>query len=149
MAESLKTEDERRERVLLVGELFKETGLSTRKLANYITARYFSISNCTVSDYLKRYVKLRPEEVNNIKEKIEKNTDMSVNNEVIRKRVEDNSLLFEQGYTVEEIAKVTGTNYWTVYRDITSRIKKIDPNRYEEIIKPKLTADSLENIQKK
>lgn len=43
MAESLRTEDERNERVLLVGELFKETGLSTRKLANYITTHYFSI----------------------------------------------------------------------------------------------------------
>jgi len=149
MAESLRTEDERNERVLLVGELFKETGLSTRKLANYITTHYFSISNYTVSDYLKRYVKLRPEEVKNIKEKIDNNTDWDVNNDEIRKRVEDNAELFEQGYTIEEIAKATDISYWTVYRDITRRIKKIDPDRYEEKIKPKLTADSLENIQKK
>ncbi len=149
MAKNLKNDEEREQRVLLVGSLFNETGMSTRQLAIYITDNYFPISNCTVSNYLKRYCKLKPEELETIQAKIVGNTPDSLDKQEVRDRVETNVKLFEQGYTIEEIAKATDKNYWSVYLDITRRAKTLNPERYENIIKPQLKANSNNNLQKK
>ena len=38
------------------------------------------------------------------------------------------------GYTIEEVSEYTKTSYWTVYRDLTERLPKIDPKLNEEVI---------------
>ncbi len=133
MAKNLKDPEERMRRVILVGQIFGETGMSTRQLARHISETYFPISNCTVSDYLTRYVKMRPYEVENIRKKIYENTSDSIDKPEIRKRVEMNATLFEQGFTIEEIAENTDTNMWSVYRDITVRLPKMDEERFKNI----------------
>ena len=148
MAQTLKSDEERKERVLLVGTLVKETGLSTRKLAAYITDNFFPISNCTVSDYMKRYCKLKPDEIDIIKEKIRDNTAATISKPEVKQRVERNVSLFEQGFTVEEIANSSDESFWTVYRDITSRIRALDPDRYESSIKPRLDENRIANLKK-
>ena len=149
MAQTLKNDEERNERVLLVGELVKETGLSTRKLAAYLTNNFFPISNCTVSDYINRYCKMKPQEIDNIKAKINANTAAGLNKQEVVKRVKTNADLFEQGFTIDEIAKSTETSFWTVYRDITSRMRALDPDRYECSIKPRLESNKSENLTSK
>lgn len=149
MAKNLKDDEEREQRVLLVGSLFNDTGMSTRQLAIYITNNFFPISNCTVSNYLKRYCKLKPEELDTIQAKIAENTPDSLDKQEVHDRVETNVKLFEQGYTIEEIAKATDKNYWSVYLDITRRAKMLDPEKYATVIKPQLTANSNHNLRKK
>ncbi len=146
MARTVKDDDERERRVILVGELFDETGLSTRKLAVLISNNYFPISNCTVSDYLQRYCKMRPQEMEKIREKVHNNTSESIEEERVRTRVEQNIKLFVGNFTIDEIAKSTNESFWTVYRDLTVRAKSINKDYYETVIKPKLLEHAKENI---
>ncbi len=148
MASTLNSDEERKRRVILVGSLFKETGLSTRKLARLITDNYFPISNCTVSDYMSRYCKLKPSEIDQIKEKIYENTPDSIAKEEVKDRVVKNVSLFENGFTISEIAESINTNFWTVYRDIAVRYQNIDKKHFDEVIKPKLLENSKENLKK-
>ncbi len=149
MARTLNDDEEREKRVILVGELFELTGLSTRKLSAFLTNNFFPISNSTVSDYLQRFCKMRPNEVELIKERITNNTSDSIEKEEVKNRVIKNMKLFEQGFTIEEIADNTNDNFWSVYRDITVRSRKIDPEHFEEVIKPQLIDNARSNLSKK
>ena len=69
MAEKVQTDEERNRRVEIVGKTFLETGLSTRKLAKYISSDpqfNFKISNATVCDYIKRYLIYHPNDMEQI-----------------------------------------------------------------------------------
>jgi len=141
MARTVENEEERERRIILVGEYVKETGASTRKTAEYFSKTYFKISNCTVSDYCARYCKMRPDELELLRGKIESNMDLGVSDPKVRQRVELNVSLFEQGLTIQEIAEKTNTSFWTVYRDVSYRYQIIDPVGFEEI-KHKLSENS-------
>ncbi|MBR1385561.1 MAG: sporulation transcriptional regulator SpoIIID [Bacilli bacterium] len=145
MARTLTSEEERNERIIMIGEHIKETGDSTRKTARYFTKTYFPISNATVSDYSHRYMKISHEEVELLREKIDNNTVKDVKNEEVLKRVLLNAKLFLSGLTVLEVAEKTNTSFWTVYRDLTRRLKLVDLELYEEV-KYKLTDSRCENL---
>ena len=53
-------------------------------------------------------------------------------------------------FTISEIAENLGLSFWTVYRDITSRIKKINidlPEGLLEKIDEKLESDKISNLK--
>ena len=147
MARTVETEEERLRRVILVGEHVLATGDSTRKTAQYFTKTYFSISNCTVSDYCARYCKMRPEEVDILRGKIDENVVRDVKDEEIRKRVSTVAELFESGMTIQQIADMMNVKFWVVYRDIHTRLPLIDAALYEEKIKPLLPEHSTKNLR--
>ena len=118
MARTVQSEEERERRIVLVGEYVKETGASTRDTARYFTETYFPISNCTVSDYCARYCKMRPEEVDELRGKINNNTMKSIEDPEVRNRVEYHAALLANGMTIQQISEATQTNFWTVYREI-------------------------------
>lgn len=146
MAKNIKNEEERNRRVLMVGEYIKNTGASTRKTAQYFTRTYFNISNATVSDYCARFIKLRPYEVDELREKIDSNIPKTIDDPIVKKRVLENAKLLLSGLTVSEIAESTNQDFWTVYRDLTKRLKLISPELAEEV-KAYLTEDTRKNLR--
>ena len=145
MASTLKNDEEREERVLLVGEYVKETGASTRKTAEYFTKTYFPISNYTVSDYCKRHMKMKPSEVELLKDKIDLNTAKSINDEAIRERVIRNADLLLSSLSINEIVSLTNVSFWTIYRDLTKRLQIVDNTKYN-LVKELLIDHSKENL---
>lgn len=146
MAQNIEDEEERNRRVLMVGEYIKVTGASTRKTAQYFTKTYFPISNATVSDYCARFMKLRPAEVDELREKINSNAPKTINDPEIKKRVLENTKLFLSGLTVNEIVESTNQDFWTVYRDLTKRLKLISLELYEEVA-ASLVEDTRKNLK--
>ncbi len=146
MAGTLKNEEERNKRILMVGEYVKTTGSSTRKTAEYFTKTYFNISNATVSDYCVRYMKLRPEEVEELRDRIDSNIPKKIDDPEVEQRVLGNTILFLNGLTVSEIAEKTNQDFWTVYRDLTKRLRLLDSELYENVSSA-LTEDSRKNLR--
>ena len=133
MASKVSTEEEREERIIAVGEYIKETGASTREVAAVFSRTCFKISNVTVSDYLHRYMKMKPGEVDALKDKIDSHIAKDVNDIEVQKRVLENTKLFLSGMTIQEIADNNGESFWTVYRDLTRRLKAIDEKTALEV----------------
>lgn len=154
MARTLKDDEERLRRIMLIGEYMYVTGSSTRKTAKYFTENYFEISNYTVSQYLKLYSEMNPDKKNKIKEMIEERTVTSLDDENVKNRVLKVADLVLEGYTLEEIAKTMAAEneieemYWTVYRDIHNRLAKLDIDKYNQI-KVILKERSLDNLNDK
>lgn len=148
MMKKLQEDEERRKRIILVGDYVSKTGSSTRNTAKYFTENFFSISNFTVSEYLKLYLKINPEEKNNIYNIIESNIPKSIEDEKIKNRVITASNMILNGYTIEETAKELDSSFWETYRDIHYRLKKIDEDKYA-LITQILKKHSNENARKK
>ena len=146
VARTIDDEEERNKRIIMIGEHIKRTGDSTRKTAEYFTKTYFPISNATVSDYTHRYMKINKEEIELLKEKIDNNTVKDINNEEVLKRVLSNTKLFLSGLTIKEVSEKTNIPFWTIYRDLTRRLKLVDLELYEEV-KNKLIDTKCENLK--
>lgn len=125
MARTVDNEDERLRRIIMVGKYVAETGSSTRKTAKYFTENYFPISNYTVLDYCNRYKKLEPALKDKIVSSMKENKPISVEDESVKQRIKQVVKLLKEGFTLEEIANSLHTSYWTIYRDISSRIDKL------------------------
>lgn len=136
------SDEERERRIKLVGDYVKDTEASVRQTALYFTENFFSISIATVSDYLKRYEKQFPEhEVSDIVK--EKRGDVS--SKKLEQRVLLNAKLCLEGKTVEEIAALTETSYYKVYRDLTVRLKGLNTVLYD-MVSARLNSNRMENI---
>lgn len=134
MAKKVETEEERLRRIIAVGEYVSENGTSSRKTAEYFSKNFFPISNNTVSEYCKLYIRLYPHKSAALVEAIKNNKEKTIEDEDVLKRVLYNaSLVTEEGYTIEEISNMTGVSYWTVYRDLTDRLEKADPELFEGV----------------
>ena len=83
-----------------------------------------------------------------LRKTIEENKDVGIKNEVVRQRVIKSCNLIMEGYKIEEISELLGESYWTIYRDITSRLKQLDEDKYIEV-KEELSKRSMENIDKR
>lgn len=121
-------QNELEERVISVCEHIIATKDSYRK-----TAALFGISVATVSDYCQRFQKLKPARYNELKSVIEANTEPTIKDENVKKRVLENARLVVEGKTIEEVSSDTGMEYWTVYRDITKRLEKVDKELFEQV----------------
>lgn len=135
MAEKVHDDFERDRRVEIVGDTFLETGLSTRKLASYISTDNkfdFKVSNATVSDYIKRYCLRHPKRIEQINSLIEANSGSSLKDERVIRRVKKVYELICEGYKIEDIAKLLETSYWVTYYDVDIRLKKLDIKSYDK-----------------
>ena len=125
---------EREKRIELVGDYFYNQNTSVRKTTEFFSMNFFPISVATVYDYLNKYMKKYPDKEEKIKEKLHSNKATSIENRDIRNRVINNARYILLGYTIEEVSKYTKTSYWTVYRDLTERLPKIDLKINEEVM---------------
>lgn len=97
------------------------------------TGSLFHISVATVSDYCNRFAKLNPQRYQELKKVIDSNSEPTIKDENVKKRVLKNARLIVEGNTIEEITSITGVDYWVVYRDIKNRLKNIDSELYEQV----------------
>lgn len=139
-------DEERERRIIIVGDYVRETGASTRRAAEFFKRTCFDISNATVSDYCHRYMKMHRDELNVLRGRIDANTVKDVNDEAVRTRVLRNANLLLSGMTVQNISEQTGVSFWTVYRDLTTRLKLVDEELYEKV-RAYLTEDKEKNLR--
>ena len=133
MAANIKDPEERNRRIQLVGKYFVDTGLPTRQIASYFSENFFKISNKTVYQYIRQYMKMHPEECQNIQEKIENNTEKTITDANTRKRVFLVAKLVIEGYTINEIVDILNSSNTNedkisiknVEHDIFIRLKKL------------------------
>lgn len=133
MAANIKDPEERNRRIQLVGEYFVDTGLPTRQIASYFSENFFKISNKTVYQYIRQYMKMHPKESQNIQVKIENNTEKTITDANTRKRVFLVAKLVIEGYTMNEIVEILNSSnpnedkisIKTVEHDIFIRLKKL------------------------
>lgn len=133
MAANIKDPEERNRRIQLVGKYFVDTSLPTRQIASYFSENFFKISNKTVYQYIRQYMKMHPEESQNIQEKIENNTEKTITDANTRKRVFLVAKLVIEGYTINEIVDILNSSNTNedkisinnVEHDIFIRLKKL------------------------
>mgnify|MGYP004595711089 FL=1 len=125
---------ERDRRIDLIGDFFIQEKTSVRKTTKFFSDNFFPISSATVYDYLKRYMNKYPEKKNLVLEILSNNKGDSIEDESIRNRVMNNLKYALSGYTVEEISSLSNISYWTVYRDLSDRLSKIDMKLSNEVI---------------
>ena len=115
------------------------------------TDNYFRISHVTVKDYCSRVINQNTEIGKELEKIIEENTEKGINDdEVIKRIVNVSNIYASTDFTISEIAENLGLSFWTVYRDITSRIKKINidlPEGLLEKIDEKLESDKISNLK--
>lgn len=146
------SKEEREERMILVGEYFlSHPDCSTRDIADYFSniENGFKISNVTVLDYIRKYKEmLNSVQLSEIDEHIDSNKPKGVSCAYVRYRV----LLFAQrvleGLGIDEIACDYNVSYWTVYRDLSERLAKIDQELYFKVC-DEFDKRRLNNLQKK
>lgn len=126
----LEKQNELEERIIAVCEYIIKNNSSYRR-----AGAEFGVSIATVSDYCQRFAKLKPQRYQELRNVIDKNTEPTIKDENVKKRVLENAKLIVSGKTIEEISEDTGIDYWVVYRDIKDRLKKVDIELYEEVSK--------------
>lgn len=136
MAERLHDDFERIRRIELVGNLFLETGYSTRTLARYISTDNrldFKISNATVSKYINDYKNKHADKAEQIDCLIDANKGSTVDNPEDVERVYKVAKYVLEDYSIQDIAHNLNVSYWTIYYDINIRLKKLDPKLFSKI----------------
>ena len=146
MAANLKDNNERIRRMLMVYDYVQRTHSSTRKTAKYFSDNFFSISNATVLDYLKRVAKLYKDKGDEIEIILNENKVESIESEEIKDRVINAASLIMEGNKVDDISITLGVSYFTIYRDLTIRLEKIDIDLYNQV-KLKMEENRLNNLK--
>lgn len=142
-----KIEEERRKRILEVGEFYRLTGMSTRKIAAHFTAKGFPMSNYTVCKYIHKYREFVPGFQNQIDRNIENNRAKSVETEAIRNRVLQATKLCLDGWSLEEIAEKFQTTVDVIHDDLCSRLGRIENvDAYFSLNEEEHIVDIIKNI---
>lgn len=142
--------EERERRIKLVIDYILKTGASYRETAKFFTENYFKISHVTVKDYCDRIIAQNTEIGKDLKKVIDENTEKGIDGEAIKRVLNVSNIYISTDFTISEIAENLGLPFWTVYRDITSRIKKINvdlPEGFLEKIDEKLEFDRINNLK--
>ncbi len=150
MAANVSSWEERERRILMVGKYFIENeGMSTRQAANYFSANFFPISNATIHDYLQKYKILVANNSEKIQAMMESNKPQTIKDEKVVNRILIAAQKFlTENKTVDQIAQDLNESSWTIYRDLTSRLKIINVEIYNQISQ-EMERRSLENLEKK
>lgn len=150
MAANISNDEERERRILLIGKYFIENNdTSIRKTAQHFSEKFFPISVATVHDYLQKYKKMVSGDAEEVEKIIKTNVPETVDDPKVRKRVLNNARIFlSENKSINQIAEECGETFWTIYRDLTSRLKKIDLQLSMEV-QEKLTNHSEQNISHK
>ncbi len=125
---------ERERRIDLIGDFFIQEKTSIRKTTKFFCDNFFPISSATVYDYLKRYMNKHSEKKDLVLEILSNNKEDSIEEESVRNRVINNLKYALSGYTIEEISSLSNISYWTIYRDLSDRLSKIDMKLSKEVI---------------
>lgn len=144
------SDEEREERIIIVGEFFiNNPTVSIREATAYFNTNLFKISIATVHDYLNRYKIIVNNKRDEIEEHMNNNKPLTVENAEVRKRVSlvSNMYLYE-GYTVEQISEILNKSFFTIYRDLTKRLKIVDEELYD-LVKSRMKDKIQENLTKK
>lgn len=132
------TDEERNERIILVGEYFLDhPDSSTRKIAEHFSSmdNGFRISNATVCQYIKKFKEMVSIDKSMIIDNsINSNKPEGIDSKDVRDRIlYFVSLMLDQNMTLQDIVDYTGVPFWVVYRDLTRRLPKIDKDLYLQV----------------
>lgn len=149
MAANIKDEDERDRRIIMIGEfIIQHPEMSTRKVAEYFSKNYFSISNATVYDYFERYKQMRPDDIKTIEQIMYNNRAKGIKDENIVERVKKvTRKLLEEDKTVNQIAEELKIGFWTVYYDLTERLPLLNGELYR-LVEERMSERVIKNIDK-
>ncbi len=140
------TEEERLERIKLVGEYYINTkDASVRSTVDHFKSINIDISTATVSKYIELYKKLYPNKAKKVQEVIDSRTPKTVEDKEIRDRVLKEAKMVLKGFTIEQISELTDTEYWVVYRDLGQRLQKVDIELYA-LVCTIMNQNSLDNL---
>lgn len=123
-------DEKRKELILKVAEYAVMNEASTREIANV-----FWFSHVTAHNLLTKGLKKLCEEdstkenlnlYNEVQEVLDNNKAKSIEDENIKNRVIRATKLFISGLTIDEIAQELDSTFFTVYRDLTVRLPKIE-----------------------
>ena len=140
------TDEEREERVNLVGEYITENpDVSVRIAAKHFQELGYSMSYVTVQNYIQRYKTKYPERSDMVQQIVDSRKPLTIEDDVIKERVlrEANKVL--EGYTLENISEMESVEYWTVVRDLAKRLPILDQNLYAQVAAI-LTQNSMNNL---
>lgn len=134
MAANLKNEEERLRRILIVYNLFIETTLSTRKLAELISRKYFKISNVTVNNYLKKALEILDDEKRvELEIALNERRHDTLDNDDVKNRVLSATKLYLDGAYIEDIYPILNSSYFQIHRDLYCRLPKIDSKLFDKV----------------
>ena len=146
-------DEERKTLILKIAEYAVMYEASTRKIG-----KVFGFSNVTAHNLLtkglERLCKEEPTKenisiYNEVQEILDNNKAKSIEDENIKNRVLKATKLFISGLTIEEIAQKLDSTFFTIYRDLTVRLHKIE-NIEKDLLKQvsdNLKANSEENLK--
>lgn len=137
------TDEERDLRIKLVYEYFKETGKSTREIADYFTKRKMKMSHVTVSSYLEKAQKIYKDDTIDEKKR-ENRGDLS--SKKVQERVKKAADLFMEGYLISEISEILEEDESKIYRDLTERLSELNLEKAKKI-KQKMEEHRFSNLK--
>ena len=127
------TEEEKKEFLLNQADMYL-SGMSYRQIAKVVGQSYVTVrDNITV-----KIKNIAPKKYEEVMKKIEENKEKSIDDALVRERIlEAYRLLVAENKTVIEIADILGTTEFTIYRDLTKRLKELNS------IAPEIVSDEM------
>ena len=115
-------DEEKKEFLLKQADMYL-SGMSYRQIAKVVGQSYVTVrDNITVKI---RYI--APKKYEEVMKKIEENKEKSIDDALVRERIlEAYRLLITENKTVIEIADILGATEFTIYRDLTKRLKELN-----------------------
>ena len=99
------------------------SGMSYRQIAKEVGQSHVTVR----TNIIERLRKIDLEKYYKVLEKVEENTEKTVNDSEVRKQILTSyKLLTEENKTIIEIANILGTTEFTIYRDLTKRLKELN-----------------------
>ena len=99
------------------------SGMSYRQIAKEVGQSHVTVR----TNIIERLRKINLEKYYKVLEKVEENKEKTVNDSEVRKRILTSyKLLTEENKTIIEIANILGTTEFTIYRDLTKRLKELN-----------------------
>lgn len=96
-------------------------------------ASHFKISKTTVGKYMKEFLsKIDSKRYANVKEIVDGNKSGNITIEDVL-RIEQEYILYLEGYTLMQISEITGNNYSLVQRDLSNTLKKLDKEKHKQV----------------
>ena len=147
---SMYTPDEYVRLIIAIADYVIENKASTRSTAKYFTDKGIKISNNTVFSLLNgEILKISaPKKFEKVQEILNSNLSRRTftdENVLIRMSKAFNLLL--QGYTVSQIAKELDTTEMVVYRDLTSRLEKLEDKELMKLVSDELKKHKMDNLK--
>ena len=134
MANGYISPERKMELIQIVGEEFLATGESSRNLSNILLNKYgLKLSHVSVLKYIRLFALVNVDESSTVKSYIDDNTEETIDDPAVCKRVYAIAEGLLGGKTIKEVSLELGITYWTAYRDINERLRNLNQAKYEEV----------------